>query len=168
MLIPSDVNIPNCFTNVWFLKNTSSFKNLARGVRVLIFQRNKILTFLVIPVTGNFWSVNWWNFVKNQLVKSSIWRQYGNSKQYWLYQNFNKTRWHGVLIFLVLCFIRVLLIVFDDTNRERWGVTCLIKFLSNPHLFIAEVSRIHAQLYLSLREWNLVLSLRNAWKPIWC
>ena len=73
MLIPSNVNIPNGFTNACLLTKTRFFINLARWVRVL----NKLLTFLVIHliVTWNFWLVNWRNSVKNRWATSSFYGQ---------------------------------------------------------------------------------------------
>ena len=46
MFIPSNVNIPSCFTHVCLLTNTRPFINLARWVKVLIFQRKKTFKFL--------------------------------------------------------------------------------------------------------------------------
>ena len=52
-LIPSNVNIPNGLTNIipnGLIKNTRSFINLGLWVRVLIFQRKNLLSFLSDPL----------------------------------------------------------------------------------------------------------------------
>ena len=81
-----------------------------------------------------------------QLILWAIWKL----QQYRFLRNFKRTRWYNVLIFLVLCLIRLLLVVSDDTIRKRWGVTCVIKFLLNQHLFFVEAcSYIRSTLHIS-------------------
>ena len=53
MLIPSNVNISNGFTNICLITDTRSFTDLARWVRVLIFQRKQTFNFLSDPLNGH-------------------------------------------------------------------------------------------------------------------
>ena len=152
MLSPSNVGIPNCFTNVCFLTNTRYFINLARRVRVLIFQRklsfnilfNLLHSYLKL-LFGELMELFQESF-SCQLILWAIWKL----QQYRFLRNFKRTRWYNVLIFLVLCLIRLLLVVSDDTIRKRWVVTCVIKFLLNQHLFFVEAcSYIRSTLHIS-------------------
>ena len=102
MLIPSNVNIPNYFTNVFLLTNPTFLINLAWWVKFLSFKEKKLLTFLEIHliVTWNFWLVSWWNFFKNCLVTNSFCGQDGNSSNtifFWISQ-----RLDGALTYLLV------------------------------------------------------------------
>ena len=67
---------------------------------------------------------------------------------------FRNIRSYVVLIFLVLSFILHMLIDSDDTSIERWGITCITKFMTNHYLLIVEVWRYTFQLYTNLREFQ--------------
>ena len=54
MLVPSNVSMPNGFTNICLIPNTRFFINLARWVRVLIFQRKQTFNFLNDPLCSHF------------------------------------------------------------------------------------------------------------------
>ena len=105
MLIPSNVNIPNGFTNICLITNARSFINLTRWVRVRIFQREQFLTFLVMHliVTWSFWLVNCCYFDKNRSGTSSFCWQYGNYTSINSFTISKKIRCYNLLIFLLLC-----------------------------------------------------------------
>ena len=89
-----------------------------------------------------FWLVNWWNLMEQEsfsykLILWPIWKHH----QYWFFHYFKKIKWYNVLIFLFLSFILLMLKVYDDTIRERWGVTCVINVLTEQHLFVVEFWR---------------------------
>lgn len=70
------------------------------------------------------------------------------------FPNFKRSRCCNVLTFLP--FILLMLILSDNTIHERWGVTYVIKFLRNQHLFLVKVwrKRYILQFYTNLREWH--------------
>ena len=136
MLIPSNVNIPNSFTNICFITNTRSFINLARWVRVFIFQRKQTFKFLSDLLNGHLklligeLTELWQESFSNELILWLIW----NLHQYWFFHNFKKKKkkkkwWYDVFIFLFLSFILVIIIISDDTICERWWITCVINLM---------------------------------------
>ena len=77
IFIPSNVNIPNGFTNIYLITYRRSLLDMTRLVKVLIFQRKQTFNFL--GNQHNFCLVNCWNFGKNRLATSLFSGQYGNS-----------------------------------------------------------------------------------------
>ena len=136
MLIPSNDNIRNCFTKLCLLEYTSSLINFARWVTVLLLQRQETFSFLSDPLNTHPKSLIGklikicQESLSCKLILLAIWKL----QQYRFFFSFKKIRQHNVFIFLVLSFILLMLIVSDDTVRERWGVTCVIKLLTNQHL----------------------------------
>ena len=131
MLIPSNVNIPNGFTNICLITNTRSVINLARWVRVLIFQRKQTFNFLsdslnshLNPLISELIEL-WQGSLSYELILWAIWKLH----QYWFFRNFKKIRWSNVFTFLLLSFILLMFIISDDTICERWRVTYFIKLL---------------------------------------
>ena len=131
MLIPSNVNIPNGFTNICLITNTRSVINLARWVRVLIFQRKQTFNFLSDPLNSHLNPLIgeliglWQGSLSYELILWAIWKLH----RYWFFRNFKKIRWSNVFTFLLLSFILLMFIISDDTICERWRVTYFIKLL---------------------------------------
>ena len=133
VLIPSNVNIPNGFTNKCLITNTRSFINLVRWVRVLIFQRKQTFNFLTDPLNSHLklligeLTELWQESFSYELILWAIWKLH----QYWFFRNIRKIRWYNVLIFLLLSSFLIMLIIPDDTIREKCRVTCVIKLLTD-------------------------------------
>ena len=117
MLIPSNVNIPNGFTNSCLLTNIRFFINLARWVRVL----NKLLIFLVIHLNSDLKLLigELMEFCQEslsyELILWPIWKLH----QYRFFRNFKKIRWYDELILLVLSLILLMLIISDERRGEK-------------------------------------------------
>ena len=145
MLIPSNVNIQNGFTNICLITNTRSFINLARWVRFLIFQRKQTFNFLSDPLNSIFKLLIgelmelWQEWFSYGLILWAIWKLH----LYWFIQNFKNVRWYNVVIFLLLSSILLMIITSDDTICARWQVTWSFRCWS---------LRIYVQLYTNLRE----------------
>ena len=113
MLILSNVNIPNGFTNSCLLTNIRFFINLARWVRVL----NKLLIFLVIHLNSDLKLLigELMEFcLSYELILWVIWKLH----QYRFFRNFKKIRWYDELILLVLSLILLILIISDERRGE--------------------------------------------------
>lgn len=67
ILLSSNINIPNFFSNTCLFKNTCHLWGFSPH---LSKKKNKIITFLVICLVVNwyFLLVNWWNFIKSCLT----------------------------------------------------------------------------------------------------
>ena len=88
-------------------------------------------------------------------------------ESYWFFCYFKKNRWYNVFLFF-MSFNLLLLIISDDTISERWKVTCLIKLLTDKHLFVIEVWQYtFSSTKISVNCIPLV-SLWNAQRPMWC
>ena len=117
MLIPSNVNIPNGFTNSCLLTNIRFLINLARWVRVL----NKLLIFLVIHLNSDLKLLigELMEFCQEslsyELILWPIWKLH----QYRFFRNFKKIRWYDELILLVLSLILLMLIISDERRGEK-------------------------------------------------
>ena len=155
MLIPSNVNIPNGFTNICLITNTRSVINLARWVRVLLFQRKQTFNFLSDPLNSHLNPLIgeliqlWQESLSYEPILWAIWKLH----QYWFFRNFKKIRWSNLFTFLLLSFILLMLIISDDTICERWRVICFIKLLMDYHLFVIEVwpSALHKSPWIAFR-----------------
>ena len=123
MLIPSNANIQNGFTNICLITNTRSFINLARWVRVLIFQRKQTFNFLSDPLNSIFKLLIgelmglWQEWFSYGLILWAIWKLH----LYWFIQNFKNVRWYNVVIFLLFSSILLMIITSDE-----WHYLCKV------------------------------------------
>ena len=122
MLIPSNVNIPNSFTNICFITNTRSFINLAHWVRVFIFQRKQTFKFLSDLLNGHLklligeLTELWQESFSNELILWLIW----NLHQYWFFHNFKKKKKKKEKMVVWCIHLLVVVIHSSYTNNLWW------------------------------------------------